>query len=421
MLKNNPLQLSLSKSVFILLFAAIILITGCTSEEPRYRNVPVSIHLRRMKSDRDATADAAVEAVINMGAEAVPWLMEAWRRNEEITYRSRYARCFAAIGPDAIEALPMLTESLQSLDDDEISVAALAISGMGPQAAPAAPVLAELMATSEFTTQSYLLRAIGSIGPEAAGVAMEYVIEAADRDRTREDAIYALSNLGPLAIEAMHEWLQSGNSRQKIMACEVLSRTETNRQVYLPWLIDMFEDDDDRVRAAAARAIGEAGQDALVVVCDLIDALRDPDSDVRSSIVNTLISIGPEQFSDDLVNALTNRSPRVREGSIRVLMRFATLRDENESRFVARFDDSNVRVRSAAIEAVSGIGNSVIPRMIRLLDSDNVLVRFGAARVLGNLGPDARQAVPKLNELLQDRDSLVREEAENSLRKIRGA
>lgn len=48
------------------------------------------------------------------------------------------------------------------------------------------------------------------------------------------------------------------------------------------------------------------------------------------------------------------------------------------------------------------------------------IIRWQAARVLGEIGPAAREAIPSLTDTLNDRSSFVREAARQALRKIRG-
>ena len=58
----------------------------------------------------------------------------------------------------------------------------------------------------------------------------------------------------------------------------------------------------------------------------------------------------------------------------------------------------------------------MIPILIEALKDENA--RTSAIDALGAIGPDAKQAIPGLQEFLKDKDKLVRKAAEEALGKI---
>ena len=56
--------------------------------------------------------------------------------------------------------------------------------------------------------------------------------------------------------------------------------------------------------------------------------------------------------------------------------------------------------------------------LIDKLKDPNVSVRINAAIALGDIGPDAKAAVPILTEVLKDEDKYVREGAREAIEKI---
>ena len=61
------------------------------------------------------------------------------------------------------------------------------------------------------------------------------------------------------------------------------------------------------------------------------------------------------------------------------------------------------------------IGTSAVPTLIRLLDDERTDIRLFAASMLGEIGPDAEDAIPALREVLSDRNERVRAAAQRSL------
>jgi len=419
LLRSAPLRTCLPA-----LLALLFLVAGCSKEEPSFNNIPVSIYIQRVvKSTQPRTVDQAVDALGQMGAPAVPYLLKAWKKNDSAEIRCRIATALERIGPGAADAVPLLTDALSAIDEQVISCAAFALGGIGPAAAPAAQKLGSLLRSSDTTTQINLLYALGTIGA-AAKDQVPLMLEAAEREKTRDAAIDALGRMGAPAVTAVQPWLDSGSQDQKLAALQVLANADTDDEnqikSVLPKLAALSDDKNQKVRLASIRAIAKAGPAAIEVQDKLIQALNDRDDDIHQAAIQALSNIGPEAGADNLIAALTNRHPRIREGAAKVIGRYSTLVEQAKSQLIRRFTDSSVYVRTAAIDAVTTAGPEVIPSMIRLLKSDSVLMRFGAARVLGNLGDASKNALPELKKMLNDKDALLRTEAQRAISKIRG-
>jgi chromosome segregation ATPase len=74
--------------------------------------------------------------------------------------------------------------------------------------------------------------------------------------------------------------------------------------------------------------------------------------------------------------------------------------------------------RTAASEILATVGAAAVPPLIQRLADPRASIRQWAAAVLGQIGPDARQATAELAELLTDRDPLVRQAARQALDRI---
>ncbi|MFC2170422.1 HEAT repeat domain-containing protein [Calditrichota bacterium] len=409
--------LKISK-LLIILFAASILMEACSKKEPKYQRMPINVYLRRLSGEREATVDRAKTAIIAMGKDAVPFLLKDWRK-KKTSLKKKYilADIFGGIGPSAEAAVPELIAALEIIDEEMVQHAAAALGGIGPASAAATPKLSSLLRSSDYSTQVGLLKGLGGIGP-AASEAIPLMLEAAKREKTRSEAIAALGKMGPKVVDALGVWLESDNTTEKFIACEILANAGENAVAALPYLVKALNDKDARIRIAAVRAIGGTGPKAVGVMDELVMMLKDRESDVRSESISAIAGIGSNLAGDRMIAALNDPNPRIREGAIRVMIRWSSVLASAKSRLISRLGDSDVLVQLAATDGLTGIGPEVIPSMIKLLDSDNVMKRFGAARVLGNLGKAARSAVPKLKVAIKDKDSLVREEANKALQKI---
>jgi HEAT repeat protein len=61
-----------------------------------------------------------------------------------------------------------------------------------------------------------------------------------------------------------------------------------------------------------------------------------------------------------------------------------------------------------------------IPQLLVFLRHANAEVRKQAATILGQIGPDAKESLPALSLLLQDKDQLVRDAAQEAIKRIEG-
>ena len=59
-----------------------------------------------------------------------------------------------------------------------------------------------------------------------------------------------------------------------------------------------------------------------------------------------------------------------------------------------------------------------MPALIQLLDDESLVVRVNAIEALGDIGAEAKQAVPMLTQALEDKFSAIRDSAEVALRQI---
>ena len=131
-------------------------------------------------------------------------------------------------------------------------------------------------------------------------------------------------------------------------------------------MIEAFkQDDDSKVRSAAADALGSIGEKIPVKL--FIKALKDDDSKVRSAVAYALRSTREKVAVKPLIEALEDNDAEVRESAARALQRIG---------------------KEAA---------SAIPQLIKTLKDDNSNARFFAAAALMNIGQQYRNQAEKLS------------------------
>lgn len=160
----------------------------------------------------------------------------------------------------------------------------------------------------------------------------------------------------------------------------------------LPELRDMLENHDPKERMNAAFGIGHIGSEAKAAIPELINALDDREWSVRGAATFALGEIGPEAME---------AAPKLLE-------------------LLSKADDE-LQGLAIAVRKIHPDADATVPLLIEALDTDRPVARYRLIKALASYGPEAVDALPKLQGLAEnDEEEIVREEAKKAIRKIRG-
>lgn len=146
-------------------------------------------------------------------------------------------------------------------------------------------------------------------------------------------------------------------------------------------------------RREASHQLRSLGAGAKPMLAQLIAALGDSDPQVFADVTAAIAEIGPD--AKDAV-------PRLIE-----------ITDSRKGRGFRPRDREQASLRASF--ALSKIGAAARPELISALKSDDTGIRRGAAKALGMMGVDAKDAVPGLIENLGHADELLRADAVEAL------
>ena len=171
-------------------------------------------------------------------------------------------------------------------------------------------------------------------------------------------------------------------------------------------LIDAVRDPNEDVRLAAVRSLGQFGTAQGLRV--LLDALEDEGHWTPAKIMEILVGIGPAVGPEIVPRLAAARSPMSRKlyvelcGHLRILDGLEPLKD--------LADDPDPGMRAAVAQALGMIGHdSAVGALNDMLTDQDVRVRAEAARALGGLG--SVDTAEHLLRALDDPDWQVRRNA----------
>jgi HEAT repeat protein len=186
-------------------------------------------------------------------------------------------------------------------------------------------------------------------------------------------------------------------------------------------------DKDERVRAAAATALGRMGFPARIAVPALALALKD-----KQTIVQKAASEGIDRLGEDADKAAPAMADLLKERGANVLARCSA------ASFLARVADNDVavpalsavlkgeptapaRLKRTVLEMLGTCGKAAadaVPLMAESLQDKDVEVRIAAGAALTQVGGAARIALPALRRSLKDPDKYVRAQVVEVLGKL---
>jgi HEAT repeat protein len=423
----------------------------------------------RQSEEKDVAFRGAIADILfHIGPparETVPALVEVLEVKDKLEGKDRanfprYVMALGAIGPDARAALPALSKAIESGEPILLRAAVEAVGRIGPDSEVKRQLLKAI--TRDSTIRSAAIKVLGKITPVESEVeaalsealkdeswivrveaavtlgtlgrktkeAVKVLVEIAEKSAKTNPSLHgtALKALGvfgpeakgalPVLTEALINTPDS-NSRESV--ADLLGDIGPEAQDAVPALrTRLLQDIDPSVRRKAAAALGTIGLADSKVIEDLSQALKDPDPRVGQQAAAALGQFR-QQAKDaipHLVKALGD--PRVRLAAVDALGRIGVADKEAVQALLRTLVDPDKKVHEWAHVALARIGKDVVPDLQKALTDDNrdVRIRAGAAAALGEIGVDAKKAVPALVAALSSSAPDVGTAAAYSLGKI---
>jgi HEAT repeat protein len=232
-------------------------------------------------------------------------------------------------------------------------------------------------------------------------------------------------------VSAWLALLDDPEEERRSQAAQKLLEVSAAIAEVLPALSGVLRNAAPPVRARAATVLGDLGTKMLATLPSVRSALRsiiltDSDEDVRTSALQALALLGPDSQGNvgSLMTALKDSLPEVRLSAAHALGEHGSkARDAVPALTTALLHDTSSRVRLEAAVAIWRIDRRsvrVLPMLIQALEDRDEVRRWIAADCLGDMGAEAREAIPALQQLLRTpfRSRLIRMSIALALQRI---
>jgi HEAT repeat protein len=210
--------------------------------------------------------------------------------------------------------------------------------------------------------------------------------------------------------------LSAGTPAERHAAADGLADLGYAAQEAVPQLIAALGSNDPELRWRAARALGVIG-DAKAA-----PALRKQTADSETLVrAQAIFALGRLRASDEeslkaIVERLSDQDAQVRRASIRALRMIEAPRQTVIPLIVKLLNDSDPTIAMRALSSIAEGGVEVVPALTAALKERDA--RYWACVALGEIGPQAKAAVPGLIEVLSDDRPEVRLQATIALGEI---
>jgi HEAT repeat protein len=326
----------------------------------------------------------AVRALGDLRARsAIPALLSLLEKNDP-RFRRHILAALMQINVEAETIVPILSTWLQAQDEDQRLDAANALAELGGEAAPAIGALIDTLGDEKHAVGVAAARALGRIGPLA------------------KDAV-------PVLTAALKEkkWADA-----RVDVAEALWRIARHADVAAALKAELKEADPSRLQRVRMAALLWRIDKAPEAIAALSEVLREGTAEERGAAIAALTRIGPEAKAalPAAVALLKEKDFRLRFAVLMFLSRLGEHAKPARRPLTKALEDEKAEVRLAAALALWRIDKDQkrISPLVRALEEPDVEVRRAAAEWLGEIGPEAREAVPSLTKLLKDRDVRVR-------------
>lgn len=363
-------------------------------------------------------AKDAVPALARLAADADDWKMQ-----------SNALSTLASIGAGAKGALPALARLLKEGRPEVRDLAAHALGRIGTRDPALIPVLIDDVRARGHYPSHNGMEALRRYGPEVVPHWLKAL-----KDQDPDFRAVAISHLahwpgadGDDVQAALTQALRDESPHVRLAAgAALLSRDRESAEMLatvMPLIKAGLKDTAAGVRARAVQILQqiairrEGGAPPAEVADLLLAAAKDKDRSVRAQALQvfTRIHLPPKEAFPVLLAALKDKDPNVRRTAMMGMHHFGPLTKEAVQALRDTLPGADEHVQAEIVYALAKAGmddKTLVPILVQLLKtSPHSYVRATAVNLIAGRGAAAREAMPLIEDALQDEDMNLRQAA----------
>jgi HEAT repeat protein len=242
-----------------------------------------------------------------------------------------------------------------------------------------------------------------------------------DSRQVRDASVQALCGVGPPAVAALVKVLDDPDANTRSCAVWALRGMRPFPAEAANAMIKLLSDPDREVRRLAIWSIPVLGPEATLAIKPLLEAMRGADDNCRQEAAMALARIGRAAVPRLIVTLKADDDPKVRASAALALGQMTPIPPAAMPHLIAALRDKHERVRGTAAYGVAAFGpkaENAVPALLEMIATDSHSP--AAIRALGAVGPASKAALPSLLDILKDRknNAEVRAAAADALLRI---
>jgi len=212
-------------------------------------------------------------------------------------------------------------------------------------------------------------------------------------------------------VSRLTKALASNDKATCLQAADALGDLGHEAQTAVPALVQALNREDSEICWHVCRALGTIGAEDEATAKALAKALTNKDPNVRAYAAFALGRMGKAAApaADALLKAAFDAEPLVRRAAGRAVRAIDLPQEKTLPVILKILEESDPSVIMPALRTLAEQGKEVVPRLRSALKHDRAC--YWACIVLAEIGPDAAEAVPDLQEVLDHPDPDVQMQA----------
>jgi len=398
----------------------------------------IPILLARCTNGDDFVAGAIVELARSAGPASIPILSDALT-NDDTRIVAKAIETLGELGTNAVAAIPILSSLLKNSCSTNVLASAYALRKITTENHGEVESLIRLLDDGDPQVQRGTIFVLGEFGADAseAVVPLLRFLDPARPEITGWTArtLGMIGSAAQIAIPRLVTVLNERNPTNIVFIMEALGAFGDRASVAVPILCEIAKDSpESRERTEAIKSLAAIGTNSIPCLLALYESRKSPYTSLSRAL--TTLGTAAAPALPVLLQELGAEKPyraaaaAMALGSIGAPARGAVPRLTE----LLQSADPHLRIRSAeALWRIDRQTNLILAVMIQELDEwskgPSALVEYAedrhgqsrqqiAARILGEIGPSAREAIPVLQTLQRSAFDEQRRAATEALEKI---